>query len=209
MISMTENKILMAQARQTLDGRWGVAIGTYLVFMLITIGVQFIPEIGKVISFFIGGPMTLGLAIFSLSLSRKQKADLPQLFEGFKKFWIAFGTYILMGIFIFLWALLLLIPGIIAALSYSQTFYIISENDSISPLDAITKSKEIMRGNKWKFFLLGLRFFGWILLSILTLGIGFLWIGPYMMISFAKFYDDVKEKEPKEETLNNENTVAV
>ena len=135
------------------------------------------------------------MAIFSLSLSRKQETALPQLFEGFKKFWIAFGTYFLMMIFLFLWLLLLIIPGIIAALSYSQTFYILAEDNSISPLDAITKSKELMKGNKWKFFLLGLRFIGWILLGVLTMGIGFVWIGPYMMISFAKFYDDVKEKD--------------
>ena len=103
--------------------------------------------------------MCIGLAIFALSISRKQDARLSQIFEGFYKFGVGFGTYLLMGIFVILWSLLLIVPGIIAALSYSQTYYIISENDSIGPLEAIKKSKEIMHGNKWKLFCLGFRFF--------------------------------------------------
>jgi uncharacterized membrane protein len=91
--------------------------------------------------------------------------------------------------------LLLIVPGIIAALSYSMTYFIIAENDSIGSLEAITKSKEMMRGNKWKLFCLCCRFLGWILLCILTIGIGFLWLYPYMMVSFAKFYDDIKRQE--------------
>jgi hypothetical protein len=74
-----------------------------------------------------------------------------------------------------------------------MTYYIIAENDSIGPLEAITKSKEMMRGNKWKFFCLGFRFLGWGVLCILTLGIGFLWLFPYMIVSYAQFYDDIKE----------------
>ncbi len=96
-------------------------------------------------------------------------------------------------IFVFLWSLLLIIPGIIATLSYSMTYFIIADNNSITALEAITKSKEMMRGNKWKFFCLGLRFLGWSLLCVVTLGIGFLWLTPYMSVSSAQFYDDLKE----------------
>jgi uncharacterized membrane protein len=126
-----------------------------------------------------------------LALSRGQEARLPQIFEGFQKFGVALGAYLLMMLFVFLWALLLIIPGIIAAYAYSQTFYIIAEEPGIGPLQAIRKSKEMMRGNKGKLFCLNLRFIGWALLCLLTLGIGFLLLAPYMMISFAKFYDDV------------------
>jgi uncharacterized membrane protein len=87
--------------------------------------------------------------------------------------------------------LLLIIPGIMAGLSYSQTFYILSEDPSIGAMDAIRKSKEMMYGNRWKLFCLGLRFIGWLLLCILTLGIGFIWLAPYMAVSMAKFYDDL------------------
>ena len=194
-LSTTENRILMAQARDALGGKWGLAIGTFFVYLVITVPVSLIPFIGWIISILIGGSMSIGIAIFSLSVDRKQDAQLGQIFEGFQKFNIGLGAYLLIAVFVILWMLLLIIPGIIAALSYSMTYFIIAENDSIGSLDAITKSKEMMLGNKWKLFCLGFRFIGWALLCILTLGIGFLWLYPYMMVSFAQFYDDIKSKE--------------
>ena len=74
-----------------------------------------------------------------------------------------------------------------------KTFFILAEDSSIQPMEALRKSKQMMDGYKWKLFCLGLRFIGWFLLAILTLGIGFLWLIPYMYISFAKFYEDIKE----------------
>ncbi len=193
-LSSTENRVLMTQARESLKGKWGLGIGTTVVFMLVMIAILLIPYAGGIISILISGSMSIGLASFALSLSRKQDAKLSLIFSGFQKFGVGLGAYLLQRIFVVLWSLLLIIPGIIAALSYSMTYYIIAENDSIGPLEAITKSKEMMRGNKWKFFCLGFRFFGWALLCILTLGIGYLWLFPYMIVSFAQFYDDLKEK---------------
>jgi uncharacterized membrane protein len=72
-----------------------------------------------------------------------------------------------------------------------MTFFIIAEDDSIGPLDAIRKSKQMMYGFKWKLFCLYMRFLGWAILCILSLGIGFLWFVPYISISLAKFYDDL------------------
>ena len=192
-LANTENRVLMAQARESLKGKWGLGVGTTVVFMLVMIAVQFIPVAGGIISLLITGPMSIGLAIFALSLSRKQDAKLSQIFSGFRKLGVGLGAYLLQLIFIILWSLLLIIPGIIAAISYSMTYYIIADNDLIGPLESITKSKEMMRGNKWKFFCLGFRFFGWALLCILTLGIGCLWLFPYMIVSLAQFYDDLKE----------------
>ena len=190
-LSTTENRILMAQARESLRVKWGLAIGTFVLYMVIMIPVALIPFAGIVISILIGGPMSLGLAIFTLSISRKQDAQLAQLFEGFQKFSVGLSAYLLKAVFTLLWTLLLVIPGIIAALSYAMTYYIIVDNDSIGALDAITRSKEMMRGNKWKLFCLCFRFLGWILLCVLTLGIGFLWLYPYI----AQFYDDIKKQE--------------
>ncbi len=202
-ISTTENRTLMVQARESLKEKWGLAVGTFFVYMLIISAITWIAqalfgdesEIGALIITIIDGPFSLGLAIFALSLSRNQDAKLTQIFEGFQKFGVAFAAYILQLIFVLLWMILLIIPGIIAAISYSQTFYIIADDDSIGPLQAIKKSKEMMMGNKWKYVCLGLRFIGWILLCILTLGIGLLWLIPYMSISYAKFYDDISGKE--------------
>ena len=120
-------------------------------------------------------------------------AKIEQLFEGFRNFGTSILAYVLMVLFIILWTILLIIPGIIAAISYSMTFFIIAEDETIGAYDALKKSKEMMNGHKWKFFCLGFSFFGWFLLSIFTLGIGLLWLAPYVNVSYVKFYDDIKE----------------
>jgi uncharacterized membrane protein len=190
-ISNTENKVLMQQARDALKGRWGPAVGACLVYMLILGLIESIPKAGPLLSLLVSGPMIVGVSIFSLAISRDRGPKFEQIFYGFKKFGASLGAYLLCLIFILLWAILLIIPGIIAGISYSMTYFIIAEDDSIGPLEAIKKSKQIMYGHKWKYFYLALRFVGWGLLCILTLGIGFLWLGPYMSVSFAKFYDDL------------------
>lgn len=192
---MKENKELMAEARASLSGNWGLAVGTFLVYIIIVGTLQVIPVIGGVIGLFIAGPMSVGICMFTLSLSRDKNARLEQIFEGFKNYGSVLGAYLLMVVFIFLWALLLIIPGIIAGLAYSQTFYILAEDDTIGSMDALRKSKEMMNGYKWKYFCLGLRFIGWALLCLLTLGIGFLWLSPYIQVSYAKFYEDLKKNQ--------------
>ena len=192
---MKENKELMAEARASLSGNWGLAVGTYLVYIILVGSLQVIPVVGGVIGLFIAGPMAVGICIFTLGLSRDENARLEQIFEGFKNYGTVLGAYLLMVVFIFLWALLLIIPGIIAAIAYSQTFYILAEDDTIGSMDALRKSKEMMNGYKWKYFCLGLRFIGWALLCVLTLGIGFLWLSPYIQVSYAKFYEDLKTNQ--------------
>jgi len=197
----TENAALMKMARVTLAGNWGLAIGTFVVYAIILGAVSIVPLIGSLGSLIIRGPMALGLAIFALSLSRNQDAKLEKLFKGFERFGTALAAYLLMSLFVLLWMLLLIVPGIIAALSYAMIFFIIADDPSIGAMDALKKSKQMMYGYKWKYFCLGWRFFGWALLCILTLGIGFLWLVPYMQISMAKFYDDIKDGQAAPEAI--------
>ena len=191
----TENAVLMKMARESLKGKWGLAIGTSVVYLLVILALQMIPFIGWIASLLISGPMALGFALFWLSLSRNQDAKLEQLFSGFNRFGTAFVAYLLMTIFTLLWMLLLIIPGIIAAYSYAMTYYIIIDDNSISASEAIKKSKKMMNGNKMKLFFLLCRFIGWALLCSLTFGIGYLWLIPYMQLSFAKFYEDIKNNQ--------------
>lgn len=193
-ISTTPNAELMTQARESLKGKWGLAVGAFVVVMLLSCA-QFIPKVGQLIMLVVTGPLSVGFATFSIALARGEHAEVAQVVSGFNKFGTSVGAYILMVIFILLWSLLLIIPGIIAALSYSMTYYIIADEDLTDPLEALRKSKAMMQGNKWKLFCLGLRFLGWMLLCILTLGIGYLWLAPYMTISYVKFYDDIKNGE--------------
>lgn len=93
-----------------------------------------------------------------------------------------------------LWSLLLIIPGIVKACSYAMTPYILYDNPKLQGNAAIELSMRMMRGHKMKLCVLYLSFIGWFLLCILTLGIGFLWLKPYVQASKAAFYEDVKEE---------------
>ena len=82
----TENKDLMTQARESLEGKWGLAIGTFLMYILATGLLQFIPKIGSIVSLIIAGPFAVGISIFSLALSRDNNPTYEQVFDGFKNF---------------------------------------------------------------------------------------------------------------------------
>ena len=200
-ISTISNQTLMTQALNSLKGKWGIAIGAWIVFFILTefqIGWEWQGDDGgdykvglKIIGLIIGGPLCLGYTTLILLISRNQKPDFAILFGGFKRFGTSLAAYLLRIIFVILWALLLIIPGIIACLRYSQTFYILSEDENIGPLEAISKSKEMMVGNKWKLFCLYCRFIGWFILCIVTLGFAGLYVGPYISQSCANFYNDL------------------
>ncbi|NTW14577.1 MAG: DUF975 family protein [Candidatus Moranbacteria bacterium] len=188
----TANAELMRAGKESLKGKWGLAIAVSITYCVLIGALQNVKNVGPIVSLLISGPLAGGLAIFYLSVARGTEAKFEQLFDGFKSYATYLLAYILMVVFIMLWALLLIIPGIIAAFSYAMTYYVIADNPTISAFDALKKSKAIMVGNKGKYFGLILRFFGWALLAILTAGIGFIWLIPYMQATTAKFYEDIK-----------------
>jgi uncharacterized membrane protein len=134
--------------------------------------------------------MAVGMSVYWLAFARKEYLPMNTIFSGFSRFGDAFILYLLMSIYIFLWSLLLVIPGIVAALRYSQAFFIFTEDSTIEPSEALRRSKEMMYGHKAKLFRLSLRF--------LTLGIGFLWLAPYINVTLAKFYEDIKGRKESE-----------
>ncbi|MET1249710.1 DUF975 family protein [Sporolactobacillus sp. STCC-11] len=179
-------------------------------------------DIFQLIYFIITIPMQFGFYWYFLDLIRDQTPKMKILFFGYehgkmivKLVW----TYVLMAILLCLWILLFIIPGIIKSFSYSQTYFILKDHPDYSASKAIKESKRLMKGHKWKLFLLGLSFIGWWLLSIVpTLGgiiaaglIGFmindligylflaigiigsiwmyLWLVPYFCTSLATFYE--------------------
>ena len=188
----TENKVLMEQARESLKGHWKLAIETNFLYFLMLLVLGFIPLVGSIARIVVIGPLCVGLASYWLAFSRKEYLPFNKIFNEFDRLWRALKAYLLIAIYTMLWSLLLFVPGIIAAFSYSQTYYILAEDKTIGANTAIEKSKEMMYGYKWKLFYLELRFIGWGLLCLLTLGIGFIWLAPYVQVTMAKFYDDVK-----------------
>lgn len=135
--------------------------------------------------------LQVGYISYSLGISRGEAMSYGNLFDGFKFFGRAILIVILQFVFVFLWSLLFIIPGIIAAYRYSQSFYIMLDNPDMSALDCIGASKEMMRGRKLDYFVLELSFLGWYILCGLTLGILYIWKMPYFQVTFANFYRTV------------------
>lgn len=141
-------------------------------------------------------PLIWGFYTMYLDHIRGEKVGLGNLFQGYSKEWFSKSllTLLLMYVYILLWTLLLIIPGIIKALSYAMTPYVLKDNPNMKSNEAIEESMRLMSGHKAELFLLSLSFIGWALLSLLTLGIGFLWLIPYMQTAFAYFYEDLKKE---------------
>ncbi len=200
MYALKTNSELRQAARAQLKGKWKFLVLLTLIYAVISsipsgITNNFddkMVSVGFILSSLITGPLTLGFTICFLKFVRGEELRFENLFDGFKNFLSAFLLTILIGIFTILWSLLFIIPGIIAALRYSMSFYILADNPEINAMDAINQSKEMMKGNKWKLFCLGLSFIGWAILSMFTLFIGILWLIPYVQTSTANFYEDLK-----------------
>ncbi|MDR2132787.1 MAG: DUF975 family protein [Clostridiales Family XIII bacterium] len=179
-------------ARMELRGRWKTAIFAYILFAFLISAPTALIELlfGGSVDIFatyaltarelraqtmimlyiaiIEGPLLLGLSVFTLSLIRGAKHGPGMILDGFNNFFRAFGLFLLFSIFVFLWSLLFVIPGIIASFAYSQAFLLLADNPRIGLRYALKESRALMIGNKWKLFCLGLSFFGWICLTALV-----------------------------------------
>ena len=190
---MKENTQIMSEARASLNGKWPLAIGTFLILLLISMGAALIPVAGQIIGILIAGPLAVGGAYFALNIVRDQVAQTDDLFFSFNNnLSNSILAYLLVVAFALIGFVLLIIPGIIVALALSQTWFILAENPSMDSYDAIMRSKKMMDGYKFKLFKIQLRLLGLGLLCLLTLGIGFLWLIPYQYVVYAKFYEEVK-----------------
>lgn len=143
------------------------------------------------VSMVIGGALSMGYAQFNLNLVDGNDPRFEDLLSRFHNLWTGFCMQFWRGLYIFLWSLLLVIPGIVATYSYAMTPYILAENPKLTAREAIAASKELMRGNRWRLFCLNFSFAGWCLLCVLTLGIGNLWLCPYHEAAQAAFYREI------------------
>ena len=198
MIMEKEAKFFREAAWAQLKGNWKPVVVFTLVYNLVMGVAQFIGStsdlVSILISLFILVPLAYGYNVAFLDFKRTvQAVKIEQLFDGFKDYSRVVLTGLLQGIYIFLWTLLLIVPGIIKSLSYSQTNYILKDYPELKNNAAIELSMAMMKGHKFDYFCLILSFIGWILLGILTLGIGLLWVSPYIATASAHFYEDVKE----------------
>lgn len=188
---------------------WAPAVIATLVYAIISAIPQFFW------SFFAGGdPTTVSTWVFIVAVALVIALEIPAMYaytvsmldflrgdtEGTANRMIGYikndykrclKTALLANVYTFLWSMLFIIPGIIKGYSYAMTFFIAKDNPNLSAEEAIQASMKLMDGNKMKLFLLDLSFIGWIILSIITFGLGFLFVTPYMNNARAAFYEDI------------------
>ena len=211
------NSELKDKALNDLKGNWTQPVLATLVYLLIAcifgidpsafnssnVGMQqnftVWSGIRFLVSLFFIMPMSYSYMLLFLDFIRGEKEKIVgKMFGFFKDYGRSFGITFMVYLYIFLWSLLLAIPGLIKALAYSMSYYISKDHPEYSIDECIEASKRMMDGHKWELFVLYLSFIGWILLSILTLGIGFLWLAPYMDTTIAHYYEELKAEQPAE-----------
>ncbi len=205
---MKQNSKLRAQAYSALEGNWGMAAIITLVYLLIEGAAQWNGDIAygslRIISILLL-PVMYGYSVTFLSLVRHEGLEFGHLFDGFKDYFRILGTLLLAKIYVLLWTLLLIIPGIVKSYSYAMTNYILKDDPELSNNGAIEKSMDMMKGYKMKLFLMDLSFIGWAILCVLTIGIGFFFLIPYVEASHVAFYEDLKSEYNSESIIIEEN----
>lgn len=132
--------------------------------------------------------VSVGFVIFTLHISRDEKAEFGNLFDGFGLFFRVLWLGILEGLLIFLWSLLLVVPGIVAAYRYRQALYLLLDHPERSAWQCLRESSALMSGHKWELFVLDLSFLGWAMLSAMFAPVS-IWLDPYRAITNAGFYN--------------------
>ncbi len=133
--------------------------------------------------------VSVGFMSFALRIRRGRNVGIYNLGDGFSVAGKVFIIFILQTIFVFLWSLLFIIPGLVAAYRYRLAYYILLDDPNKSPLQCIRESKLLMRGHKGEMFVLDLSFIGWQFLIIITFGILGVWKEPYIAVTYANYYN--------------------
>ena len=206
-----------AQARQTLNGRWNDAIPAILIYFLLVAIYSSISSIGAVlqpdkaylynslttvIAVFLIMPMGFALQNTFLRMARgSEKSPLTDMFNIFRAgYERLLPAALLMSIIVGGLAIVTLgILGFVFAYAYRLTPYLLEDYPQLSTTEALKTSRQMMKGHKWDLFILDISFIGWVILTIVSCGIGVLWLEPYIGIAQAHFYEDIKAETLTEE----------
>lgn len=188
---MVCNSELRKNAREQLGG--GIFQNKWLMMLLVCFivtaltGVVSMTYVGVLI---LAGPLEYGLARVTVGRVRgKEEINPGETFVGFtENFGGSFLLGLLQSIFIALWSLLFIIPGIVKSYSYSMSFYIQQEDRSKDWKTCINESRQMMNGHKGQLFCLDLSFIGWYIVGALCLGIGTFFVVPYHQMARANFF---------------------
>ena len=179
------------QAKKNFATQYWISVGAFVLYAMI---VSFASEM-IVGTIFLVPPMIVGYYSFTLKVYRGEQGDIGDMFSvGFSNYWRNVGGILWMQLFTFLWTLLFIVPGIIKALAYFMTPYILADTKEVRPTQALKLSMRMTKGHKGKIFVMYLSFIGWAILTVLTCGIlAIFWTGPYMETSFAGMYSELKQ----------------
>lgn len=186
------NTILEDFSREIgVDLRTGIAVIAGVVIAILLIAVLF----ALLLKVLVGNVMTVGGHGWMLRHLRGEDVGVGEVFAAFRIYKPTVVTMLVRGIYVWLWSLLFVIPGIIAGYAYSMVPYIIYENPNLTANQAIALSRKMTKGYKFDLFVLNLSFIGWVFLSAITGGIvGIFWSNPYMGLTHAGVYEDLKWK---------------
>ncbi|MBQ9261292.1 MAG: DUF975 family protein [Prevotella sp.] len=203
---MGTNQDYKNRALASLEGNWGKTAIATLIFLILSMGISWTVTTpmgdNLVMSYSTQGFLTLlclplgwGFVVYFLNLIRNDNTDYERLFDGYKDFIRIFLAEFLVNLATGIGMILLIIPGIIIGSGLVMTGFILKDDKEISAVDAMKKSWEMTDGHKGALVLLFLSFLGWIILSIFTLGIGMLFLYPYMQTALAHCYEDLKAEK--------------
>lgn len=201
-----ERSVLKSNAKSQLKGKWGIAVISFLIGIIITSilsaianfvesdGLKFILEILNVL---VAGAIAYGLCNISLNFANNNEAQISDIFTGFnsKVYLKTVGLCLLIGIAVIIGTILLIVPGIILSLMYSQAYFILCEDNDKGVVQCMKESAEMMKGHKCELFVLQLSFILWVILGIITCGIAMLWVTPYMYVTYANYYKSLKSTD--------------
>lgn len=183
-----DNVSFMRKAKAQLAGQWTNAVLGTLVYVL----VNAVLCSTYVLELVFGGPVMFGYVLFMACLCDTRSSRFELLFKGFERFVETLLAGLILTVAVSIGTALLIVPGIIMATGFGMTFFIMADDANIGGVDALKQSWNMMDGHKMDLFCLWLRFIGWGLLCVLTCGIGFIWLIPYMTASTLNFYRSLR-----------------
>ncbi len=192
------NRELKYDAKKSLEGNVGTSFLAEIAGDAMLLTSKIIP-LGNML---IAGPISVGIAGVYTKNTDHTKPEFKDLFSGFREnFGENFLLGIVKGLFIVLWSLLFIIPGFIMSYGYAMAEYLMVRDTDLTAMEALRLSRRLMKGRKARLFLLDLSFLGWILLTILTLGIASIYTVPYIKTARTEFFNDLYYEEPAAEAV--------
>ena len=192
---------LKNEAKEQIKGKIGILFLIFLIIAIIGVGSSFVPIVGWFATIIIMPAFNISLCMIFLNLAKREDISVGDVFKGFNITGKAVWLYIITNFFVFLWSLLLIIPGIIKTFSYSMAPVILADNPNLTSSEALSESIRIMDGHKFDLFVLQLSFFLWYILGAITFGIAYVYVVPYYEATMVNFYNEIKDKKIEAEVI--------